>query len=263
MLIDPGRHVLFEYTRNHTNDTVDSLLAGYEGHLVADAHVVYDHLYDRGDVVEVNCWAHSRRYFFKAMASDPERAGEALRMQGLLFKIERSIKDAPRKKREAIRAKHSAPVVERFFSWCDAEWERALEDTPMYAALRYARNRRRARERLLHLPDRELSHGRRRAVGIPARPLLPAPQLARAPRAGPGARALGDDPPARRCRRAPRGRSVPRRYPLTDRSAPTGHERSVKDPRRDDHANRTKEIPGKKWHLSKKFRHLHFQHSIQ
>ncbi len=72
VLIDPGRHVLFEYTRNHTNDAVDSLLAGYEGYLVADAHVVYDHLYERGDIVEVNCWAHSRRYFFKAMASDPE-----------------------------------------------------------------------------------------------------------------------------------------------------------------------------------------------
>lgn len=171
VLIDPGRHVLFEYTRNHTNDSVDSLLAGYEGYLVADAHVVYDHLYERGDIVEVNCWAHSRRYFFKAMASDPERAGQALRMQGLLFKIERSIKDAPRKKREAIRQKHSAPVVERFFSWCDAEWERALEDTPMYAALRYARNQRVGLQRFLtdgrlplenNISEREL---RRQAVG--------------------------------------------------------------------------------------------------
>ncbi|MBK6810485.1 MAG: IS66 family transposase [Sandaracinaceae bacterium] len=171
VLIDPGRHVLFEYTRNHTNDAVDSLLAGYEGYLVADAHVVYDHLYERGDIVEVNCWAHSRRYFFKAMASDPERAGQALRMQGLLFKIERSIKDAPRKKREAIRQKHSAPVVERFFSWCDAEWERALEDTPMYAALRYARNQRVGLQRFLadgrlplenNISEREL---RRQAVG--------------------------------------------------------------------------------------------------
>ncbi|MBK7778659.1 MAG: transposase [Sandaracinaceae bacterium] len=85
--------------------------------------------------MEVNCWAHSRRYFFKAMASDPERAGQALRMQGLLFKIERSIKDAPRKKREAIRQKHSAPVVERFFSGAMPRWERALEDTPRCRAL--------------------------------------------------------------------------------------------------------------------------------
>ncbi|MBK8406388.1 MAG: transposase [Sandaracinaceae bacterium] len=106
MLIDPGRHVLFEYTRNHTNDAVDSLLAGYEGYLVADAHVVYDHLYERGDIVEVNCWAHSRRYFFKAMASDPERAGRAYACRGCCSRSSAASGRA-RKKREAIRQKHS------------------------------------------------------------------------------------------------------------------------------------------------------------
>jgi transposase len=44
VLVVPDRHVLFEYTRNQTNDAVDRVLAGYEGYLVADAHVVYDHL---------------------------------------------------------------------------------------------------------------------------------------------------------------------------------------------------------------------------
>lgn len=34
---------------------------GYQGFLVADAHVVYDHFYATGDVVEVNCWARCRR----------------------------------------------------------------------------------------------------------------------------------------------------------------------------------------------------------
>lgn len=58
VLVAPGRHVLFEYTRDHSNDAVDDVLAGYQGFLVADAHVVYDHLYASGDVVEVNCWAH-------------------------------------------------------------------------------------------------------------------------------------------------------------------------------------------------------------
>jgi Transposase IS66 family len=63
----------FEFTPDHSSDAVDDVLSGYQGFLVADAHVVYDHLYARGDVVEVNCWAHARRYFFKALDSDPER----------------------------------------------------------------------------------------------------------------------------------------------------------------------------------------------
>ena len=58
VLVAPRRHVLFEYTRRHDSDAVDNVLAGYEGYLVADAHVVYDHLYADGRVTEVNCWAH-------------------------------------------------------------------------------------------------------------------------------------------------------------------------------------------------------------
>jgi transposase len=171
VLVAPGRHVLFEYTRDHSNDAVDSILAGYEGYLVADAHVVYDHLYEDGSVVEVNCWSHARRYFFKALESEPERARTALDILGPLFKIERAIKSAPRKKREKIRAKHSAPVVERFLSWCDEQWPTLLEDTPLYDGVRYVRNQREGLQRFLddgrlpltnNISEREL---RRQAVG--------------------------------------------------------------------------------------------------
>lgn len=61
VLVAPGRHVLFEFTPKHDGDAVDAVLAGYEGCLVADAHVVYDHLYEDGAVTEVNCWAHCQR----------------------------------------------------------------------------------------------------------------------------------------------------------------------------------------------------------
>lgn len=142
VLVAPGRHVLFEYTRDHSSDAVDDVLAGYQGYLVADAHVVYDHLYAKGDVVEVNCWAHCRRYFFKALDSDPERAKVALDLIGALFKIERTLADSPRKKREAIREKRSRPIVDAFFSWCDAEASSVLDDTPISNGIRYARNQR-------------------------------------------------------------------------------------------------------------------------
>lgn len=171
VMVAPERHVLFEYTRKHDSNAVDAVLAGYEGYLVADAHVVYDHLYAAGDVVEVNCWAHCRRYFFKALESDPDRAKIALALIGALFKIERSIKAAPRKKRETIRQRHSKPIVERFLSWCDAEWPELFEDTPIHDGVRYARNQRKGLERFLldgRLPlDNNISelNLRRQAVG--------------------------------------------------------------------------------------------------
>lgn len=142
VLVALGRHVLFEYTRRHDANAVDDVLAGYRGYLVADAHAVYDHLYVDGDVTEVNCWAHCRRYFFRAMSSDPKRAKEALAHIGALFRIEKTIADASVKKRERIREKHSKPIVERFFSWCDHEWPSLLEDTPLHDGVRYARNQR-------------------------------------------------------------------------------------------------------------------------
>jgi transposase len=171
VVVAPGLHVLFEYTRKHDSDAVDTVLAGYHGYLVADAHVVYDHLYGTGDVIEVNCWAHLRRYFIKALGSDPERAKRGLGFIGALFRIERSIKDAPRKKKERIRNKHRRPIVEAFFSWCDAEWPSLLEDTPIYEAVRYARNQRQGLSRFLEdgrLPiDNNISelNLRRQAVG--------------------------------------------------------------------------------------------------
>lgn len=142
VLVAPGRHVLFEFTRDHSSDAVDDVLAGYEGYLVADAHVVYDHLYATGDVVEVNCWAHCRRYFFKALDSDPVRAKTALDLIGALFRIERTIADAPRKKKEGIRKKRSKPILDAFFSWCEAEAGSVLDETPISNGIRYARNQR-------------------------------------------------------------------------------------------------------------------------
>jgi transposase len=149
VLVAPRKHVLFEYTRKHDSDAVDMVLAGYEGYLVADAHAVYDHLYESGDVHEVNCWAHARRYFFKALTSQPEEAKIALELMGLLFKIERSQAASPPKKRKEVRDKHSKPVVDRFFSWADEIWPRTLEDTPLHDGVRYARNQREGLQRFL------------------------------------------------------------------------------------------------------------------
>jgi transposase len=142
VVVAPSRHVLFEYTPHHTGDAVDQVLGDYQGYVVADAHAVYDHLYRSGNAVEVNCWAHCRRYFFKAMTSDPTRAQIALDLIGMLFRIERTIAESPRKKREAMRTKKSKHIVDSFLSWCDAEAPLVLDDTPISDGIRYARNQR-------------------------------------------------------------------------------------------------------------------------
>jgi transposase len=173
VVLAPELHVLFGYSPKHDSATVDRMLRGYKGKLVADAHAVFDHLFRGGDVVECGCWSHARRYFYKALDSDPERAKKALAFIGGLFRIERGLKDAhaPPSKRLEVRAAESKPIAEAFFAWCDVEAFNVLDETPITKAIGYARNQRKALEQFLddgRLPihnnssEREL---RRQAVG--------------------------------------------------------------------------------------------------
>ncbi len=149
VLVAPEKHVLFEFSDKHDSAAVDKLLAGYRGYVVADAHSVYDHLYASGQVVEVGCWFHARRYFFKSLESDPDRAKAALAFISALFRIERTIADSPRKKKEAVRDKKSRPIVHNFFAWCDAQKDLVLDESPIASAVGYAINQRQALKRFL------------------------------------------------------------------------------------------------------------------
>jgi transposase len=149
VLVAPEKHVLFRYSKRHDSAAVDELLCGYRGYLVADAHSVYEHLFRDGNVIEVGCWAHSRRYVFKALPTDPERSKVALSHMAALFAIERTIADSPRKKKEEVRQQKSRPIVDKFFQWVEDQWPLVLDDTPIYDALRYARNQRDALRRFL------------------------------------------------------------------------------------------------------------------
>jgi len=149
VLIAPENHVLYRYPAAHDGAAVDAILAGYEGYLVADAHAVYDHLFRSGKVIEVACWAHARRYWFKAPDSEPERARVTLGLIGELFRIERAATELPARERLAVRGRESWPVVDKFFTWCKSEAPRALDDTPLAKALGYALNQRAALEHFL------------------------------------------------------------------------------------------------------------------
>ncbi|MDX2010957.1 MAG: IS66 family transposase [Myxococcaceae bacterium] len=170
VVVAPEKHVLFNYSAKHDMEAVDELLAGFTGKLVADAHVVYHHLYETG-VVECGCWAHARRYFFKALASDATRANHALDIIRKLFSLERQWATAPPDDRLSRRKSEAKPLVDDFFAWCDDEALKVLDETPISKAIQYARNQRGALEQFLadgRLPiDNNISERalRREAVG--------------------------------------------------------------------------------------------------
>ena len=145
----PDKHVLFGYTQKHNAQAVGALLGGYSGYLVADAHSVYNHLYRDGDVVEVGCWAHARRYFFKALGTEPVLAQEALTLIGGLFAIERAHQSESLEARMAARERESRPLLNVFFAWCEEKVGTALDETPIRKAIGYAQNQKEALSRFL------------------------------------------------------------------------------------------------------------------
>lgn len=142
VVVAPGKHVLFDYQPRHDSAAVDDILAGYQGFLVADAHAVYNHLYETGDVVEVACWAHARRYLFKALDSDGARARHGLSLVQALFLKEREYATSPPELKLKRRTVEARPLVEAFFRWCDDEAASVLDETPIAKAIGYARNQR-------------------------------------------------------------------------------------------------------------------------
>jgi transposase len=136
-----GRH-WYDFTETRRRDGPQQVLGDYEGFVQADAYQGYDQLYLPGGATEVGCWAHVRRKFVDAEATDPEFSKEAVERIARLFLIE---SEADRQglgvdARLALRKEKSAPLVEEFRAWMEAASLQVLPKGPLGKAIGYARN---------------------------------------------------------------------------------------------------------------------------
>jgi len=145
----PGEHVLYRFTPKHDKEAVRSILGTFKGYIQADAAVVFDFLFRDESRVEVACWAHCRRRFFDAIATDAENAIKAISLVARLYRIDREtaeLKAALRTKQRALKA---TPVVQAFFSLMDQLHLTVLPESPIGKAVTYARNQKLALCRFL------------------------------------------------------------------------------------------------------------------
>ncbi len=144
-------HVVFRYVEEHaTSDQVAHLLAGFKGHLLADAAPVYDVLYETGEVIEHCCWFHCRRYFYRALDSDKDRALGALALIAKLFEVDaecQSIADLT--ERTAARARRATPLLKLLDQWMDHHRDQVDPRSPMSKAIGYYDNQRDALHRFV------------------------------------------------------------------------------------------------------------------
>ena len=148
-------HLLFHYTRHHTQKAVQEMLHGFRGYLQSDASSVYE-IFNHGppdpesSVVLVGCWAHCRRYFFEAALCKYAAAIEGLLLLDGLFAEERKVRHLPPADRKRQRDLAVKPLAELFFRWIDAQRAASSGRTLLTKALNYSNNQ---REELMRVFD--------------------------------------------------------------------------------------------------------------
>lgn len=149
VLIADRDHVIFRHTSKHDGAAVMSMLAGYEGYLLADASSVYDVLYRENDVTEAGCWSHARRYFWKAVETERGLAYQALSLISQLFAIERDCKEMSAEERLKHRKARAGPILKTLDLWVDKHRGDADPRGRLEAAITYYTNQRNALHQFL------------------------------------------------------------------------------------------------------------------
>jgi transposase len=166
----PG--VVFDYTVTHARDGPATFLKGFQGFLQADAYSVYDGIYTGGDgnIIEVGCWAHARKKFAEAQATDPTRALAAKAWIRQLYDVEDEAKKLCADDRLKLRREKSQPLLKTLHEWLLAQKIWVLPKSPMAAAINYVLNQWEALNRYttdgdLHI-DNNISERTLKLIGI-------------------------------------------------------------------------------------------------
>jgi len=124
-------YVVFDFTLDRKRFGPQRFLENYTGYLQADAYSGYDCVYAPGNVKEVACWVHTRRYWYDVREHDSVRANIALGYIARLFQIESQLRSSypvlsAQGERDfaavaQARQKYSRPILEQFKDWLDKE----------------------------------------------------------------------------------------------------------------------------------------------
>ena len=142
-------HVFFEYTPRETSAAVGAMFRGFSGYVQSDAKNVFDILFrppddnkslgDEAVRVEVGCWTHARRGIWEtAMTTKSAVAREGLFRIGRIYALENNWQRKPPAEIKRLRILHSRPLVDAFFVWAAAEYEKIRNERgPLSSALGY------------------------------------------------------------------------------------------------------------------------------
>lgn len=134
--------VVYDFTLSRGRDGPNQFLRDWKGKLQVDGHTSWEDLFARGDVVEVGCWAHARRYFFNAVPSDTARATRALALIRRMYALEERARDEQLDAEQVreLRQSESQPILKVIPALLDDLGPSALPKSDLGRAIGYANN---------------------------------------------------------------------------------------------------------------------------
>ena len=118
-----GKHnVVFEYQPTRGGYHAAQFLDGFHGYLMTDDFSGYNRT---KDVRRCLCWAHTRRYFIKALPKDTgliqsSQAAVGVQWCNKIFELDREFADRPADERLKHRQEVMKSVLDEFFAWANA-----------------------------------------------------------------------------------------------------------------------------------------------
>jgi transposase len=131
--------IVYDYTATRQRAGPEKFLTGYRGYLQADAYGGYDAFFKdpaRG-LIEVGCWAHARRYYYKALDSDQSHMGPALLLITQLYRVEERARGLAAADRLHLRQHDSRLILEKLHSYLEQIQAEILPKSPAGRAVRY------------------------------------------------------------------------------------------------------------------------------
>lgn len=158
-------YTVFDYTPTRSRAGPETFLENFKGttaqprYLQCDAFSGYNGLFTNGHhLLEVGCWAHTRRKFFEAKDADPVRGHEALLRIGKLYEIERDAKALDPEQRHTLRQEEAGPLLKEFHEWAVSIKAAVLPKSPIGKATDYALSNWKALNRYLDDPDLKIDN---------------------------------------------------------------------------------------------------------
>ena len=133
---------VYDFTMSRSRDGPQCFLQSFRGYMHADAYAGYDAIYLGSDheIIEVACWAHTRRKFFDARSNYPRQAHQVLEWIQQLYDIEDRARDLSIEARGELRCAESVPVLDKLEAYLTRLTSKLLPKSALAKAVNYARN---------------------------------------------------------------------------------------------------------------------------